>query len=305
MRIRDALLLGRVSNLPTVWSNVLAGAALSGALRLPGAAPALVVLGLALSLLYVAGMYLNDAFDRRIDACERPERPIPAGRVSAAAVFGSGFAMMAAGLLVLAALGLLPVAAIGLLPEAGATSASPALWPLASGLALAAAIVAYDAYHKGNPFSPVVMGLCRVLVYVTSALTFAAPTTALVLAALALWCYLIGLTYAARQETLDRIGSLWPLTFLAVPFVYALPIAATSGFGALLFAGFAGWTGLAVRRLFRRRPGDVPRAVAALLAGLCLLDALVIAGQGWTGPALFAVALFALTLVLQRSVPAT
>ena len=31
MTLRDALLLGRVSNLPTVWTNMLAGAVLSGA----------------------------------------------------------------------------------------------------------------------------------------------------------------------------------------------------------------------------------------------------------------------------------
>ncbi len=297
MKVRDALLLGRVSNLPTVWSNVLAGATLSGAALAPDAAPVLAAIALAISLLYLAGMYLNDAFDRRIDARERPERPIPAGRVTAATVFTSGFAMMATGLLVLGATGLLPLSATG-----GATAAAV---PLLSGLALAAAIVTYDAYHKGNPFSPVVMGLCRALVYVTSAVAFAAPTTGLVVAAAVLWSYLIGLTYAAKQESLDRIGSLWPLSFLAVPFLYALPIAAASVLGALVFAAFAGWTGLAVRRLFRRRPGDVPRAVAALLAGICLLDSLVILGQGQVGLALVAVALFPLTLAAQRYVPAT
>ena len=38
---------------------------------------------LAMSLFYVGGMYLNDYFDRAIDARERPERPIPAGDISA------------------------------------------------------------------------------------------------------------------------------------------------------------------------------------------------------------------------------
>lgn len=292
MKVRDALLLGRVSNLPTVWSNVLAGATLSGAALAPDAAPALAAIALAISLLYLAGMYLNDAFDRRIDTRERPERPIPAGRVTAATVFTTGFAMMATGLLILGSTSLLATSATG----------APALL---SGLVLAAAIVAYDAYHKGNPFSPVVMGLCRALVYVTSAVAFAAPTTGLVVAAAVLWSYLIGLTYAAKQESLDRIGSLWPLSFLAVPFLYALPIAAASVLGALVFAAFAGWTGLAVRRLFRRRPGDVPRAVAALLAGICLFDALVILGQGQVELAVVAVALFPLTLAAQRYVPAT
>ena len=34
-------------------------------------------------MFYIGGMYLNDAFDRDIDARERPERPIPSGHVGA------------------------------------------------------------------------------------------------------------------------------------------------------------------------------------------------------------------------------
>ena len=60
-----ALRLGRVSNLPTVWTNVLAGGILAGA---DPAHPLVLVPLLAASLLYVGGMYLNDAFDAEIDA---------------------------------------------------------------------------------------------------------------------------------------------------------------------------------------------------------------------------------------------
>ena len=59
------LRLGRVSNLPTVWTNVLAGTALAGG-DWNGRRSALVLL--AMSLFYVGGMYLNDYFDRAIDA---------------------------------------------------------------------------------------------------------------------------------------------------------------------------------------------------------------------------------------------
>ena len=43
---------------------------------------------------------------------------------------------------------------------------------------LAAAIVAYDLHHKGNPFGPVVMGACRALVYgaTAAALAGSVPT---------------------------------------------------------------------------------------------------------------------------------
>src|SRR5947199_337043 len=55
------LRLGRVSNLPTVWTNVLAGAVLAGG---DWRSWRLGFVLLAMSLFYVGGMYLNDYFDR-------------------------------------------------------------------------------------------------------------------------------------------------------------------------------------------------------------------------------------------------
>ena len=94
-----ALRLGRVSNLPTVWSNSLAGLMLAGGGLTVELAPNLILgLFLIMSLFYVGGMYLNDAFDRHIDAVERPERPIPAGLVSARTVYLAGYGMLALGI---------------------------------------------------------------------------------------------------------------------------------------------------------------------------------------------------------------
>ena len=96
MKLATALQLGRISNLPTVWSNVLVGTLLAGGLLGDLRIPALM---LALSAFYVGGMFLNDAFDRGFDAKHRPERPIPAGRASAAEVYAWGYGLMAAGAL--------------------------------------------------------------------------------------------------------------------------------------------------------------------------------------------------------------
>src|SRR5260370_25481493 len=85
------LKLGRISNLPTVWTNVLAGTVLAGGV-VQHWQTAIVLL--AMSLLYVGGMYLNDYFDCAIDARERPQRPIPAGDVSAATVAVFRFGML-------------------------------------------------------------------------------------------------------------------------------------------------------------------------------------------------------------------
>ena len=53
---------------------------------------------MAMTLFYIGGMYLNDAFDRKIDSRERPSRPIPAGEISALTVLSAGFAMLVVGI---------------------------------------------------------------------------------------------------------------------------------------------------------------------------------------------------------------
>jgi hypothetical protein len=290
MNWRVALRLGRVSNLPTVWTNTLAGIVLAGGSVADARTTPLL---LALSLFYVAGMYLNDAYDAGIDARERPERPIPSGQVSAETVFTVGFGMMGLGLALLIWVGYGAAAGTG-------------LGPLMGGLGLGAAILLYDRRHQQNPLSPVLMGLCRVLVYVTAGLAVAHELpAALLIGALLLLCYLIGLTYVAKQETLDEVRNLWPLLFLAVPLVYALAKALAGPAVAILSLAFILWVGVALWFLRRRRPGDVPRAVVSLIAGISLLDAVLIAGAGNLPVAWLAVTGFALTLALQRFVPGT
>ncbi|MGH6921296.1 MAG: UbiA family prenyltransferase [Geminicoccaceae bacterium] len=290
MSWRVALRLGRVSNLPTVWTNTLTGIVLAGgALGSPATLPLL----LALSMFYVGGMYLNDAFDARIDAIERPERPIPAGAISGRAVLAAGFAMLAIGVLLLFWIGY---------ALAGGTGP----WAGVCGLALAGAIVLYDWYHKDNPLSPALMGLCRVLVYLTVGHALVVPLPGVLwLAALLLLCYLIGLTYVAKQENLGEVGNLWPLLFLAAPVIYALVHAPASPTGGVMFVLFTLWVGVALWLLRRRRPGDVPRAVVRLIAGIALLDAVLITAAGAPGIAWLAVGGFVLTLGLQRLVPGT
>lgn len=286
-----ALRLGRVSNLPTVWSNVLAGLALAGGAAELGLL--VVAILVALSLFYVGGMYLNDAFDATIDAAERPERPIPSGAVSRATVFALGFGMLGAGLAILAGLGLSGAVATGLRPAIG-------------GLALAAAIVLYDWRHKANPLSPLVMGLCRVLVYVTAGLCVAVPLPApLWIGAALILCHLIGLTYVAKQETLGRVENLWPLIFLAAPVVYGAVLAVERPVVAIFWLVLTGWIVVALRFVQRRGPGDIPRAVVSLIAGISLLDAMLIAGTGALGLAGVALVAFVVTLVFQRAIPGT
>jgi 4-hydroxybenzoate polyprenyltransferase len=267
-----------VSNLPTVWTNAALGAVLSGAPSV-GA----VILGAAaLTLLYLGGMWLNDAFDAEIDAAERSSRPIPAGEISRGAVFAGGWGLLAAG--------------VGLAAWGGA------LW---TALALVAAIVLYDWCHKRTVLAPVVMGASRALAVLLGAALTGGITGAAAVAGLGLLAYVAGLTYAAKGEARDRLGAAWPLAILAVPLVVALWAAWGSALGLLCWAALAAAMALSLRWLARRGPGDVPGAVSLLIAGISLHDAAWIAGAGAPGLALAAAAGFGLTLLAQRRIPGT
>lgn len=282
MKLSVALRLGRVSNLPTVTSNVLAGVALSGGAASGGR---IALIAAAMSLMYVAGMFLNDAFDREIDARERPDRPIPAGEVGATAVFDAGFAMLLAGIAITA------IVSLG----------SGAGWrPVLCATALGALIIFYDAYHKQNPLSPVVMGLCRVGVYATAAFaTTAHVDGALAWGTIAVLGYLIGLTYIARQENLVRVTNLWPLACMVLTFWIARP---ADLFSAAIYIGFLASTRTALRLLLQRKIRD---AVTLLIAGISLLDACLAANEGATMLAAAAVGAFFLTRWFQRTIPGT
>ena len=125
------------------------------------------------------------------------------------------------------------------------------------------------------------------------------------LAALALLCHLIGLTYIAKQEHLDRLGSLWPLGFLAVPVFYGAALALSAPLTWLPLALYVALLAFALHRLRRRDRGDVPRAVVTLIAGMSVLDSVMLAAGGLIVAAALAIVAFALTLVLQRWVAGT
>jgi 4-hydroxybenzoate polyprenyltransferase len=93
--------------------------------------------------------------------------------------------------------------------------------------------------------------------------------------------------------------------FLAAPFLYAASALAGTGAVAVLYLGFLGWVVYAVSWLVRPRRRDIRRAVVGLIAGISLLDALLIAGAGDPGRAAWAVGGFLLTLAFQRWIPGT
>jgi 4-hydroxybenzoate polyprenyltransferase len=299
MKLRTLLDLARISNLPTVWSNVLAGAVLAS--ESPEARP-IVVAGVAGSLLYSGGMFLNDAFDAEIDARERPERPSPSGRIRRKTVLALGLAMLAVALAVLAAFAL----------ARGEVRASNLV---GTGLAVAVAVVIYDRWHKGVAWSPVVMGFCRAGLYVLGAFAVASRVElSVAIPALSLLLYVVGLTHVARFENASAVGRVWPTLFLLAP---AFVVGITADFTTeasdpivilgVVLALHVGWTLRALRMALRGGRGAIPRSVVALIAGISLVDATFVAATRGTGYGFVAMALaaFGLTLFLQRWVRGT
>lgn len=300
---------GRVSNLPTVWTNVLVGAAAAGWAE-PGLGEAawrpFVLAIVVISLLYLGGMFLNDAIDADWDRAHGKDRPIPRGELSRATAYGMGFAcMIAAGLLTL------------MFGFSGVTDSTV----MQGGMLLGGSIVVYDLLHKRTALAVLVMGACRAMVYAFAASLVVTPETADWVAwqagefnlidafgfvlpmALAVFVYTVLLTLAARREDIAgaRIGGLWawavPVPYLCVACVF---------FGALWtsFVGvaFVVWS---IRSARLARAGRIPDAVSGWIAGICLADAFVLMLLNRLDLAGIALACWLITVVGQKWIAGT
>jgi 4-hydroxybenzoate polyprenyltransferase len=203
------LRMARVSNTPTTVSDTVAGAVLVTPLAPAGP---VAVVAVAIALFYTAGMILNDVMDLAIDRRERPERPLPAGEVSVPAAVAAVVALFAIGEVLL------------VLRDWRAAAA---------GLGLIALIVVYDAWHKGNAISPVLMGACRAMVYVVAGLAIAGALNAgLWVAAALLLVYVASLTQVAKVVRSGRVVA----TLIAGIAVYDALVVIVAGGSAVAVA---------------------------------------------------------------------
>jgi heme O synthase-like polyprenyltransferase len=276
---RAWLELARVSNTPTTVSNTVAGAVLASTVAPAGT---VAVVAVAIALFYTAGMILNDLLDYEVDRRERPERPLPSGRVSRRAATAVAVALLAAG--------------EALLMHEG-------LEPALAGLGLIALIVLYDTWHKGNPLSPVLMAACRAVVYVVAALAVAATLPGELWGAAAMMLvYVVGLSQVAKAES-SGIAARWPVVAVLAPAAYwakELPSVEV----ALLLAAFVAWAAYALWLVLARR--RIGAGVVRLIAGIAVYDALVVGGAGGDAAAVaVCLAAFAATVALQTKIAGT
>ena len=106
-------------------------------------------------------------------------------------------------------------------------------------IVLAVAIVLYNYRHKHNPFGPILMGVCRGLVYCVAAAASSAVTPAVVMAACVLTAYVIALTWIAKRVGASA-GWLIPILIAGISVVDAV-VVAVSGGGPLVWLALAGF----------------------------------------------------------------
>lgn len=282
---RALLVLGRVSNLSTVWSNCFCAWLLAGG----DSTAALASLSVGMSLLYVGGMYLNDYCDAGFDAKHRPERPIPAGDVGRKTVLLATLGQFALGFLLIAWLG-------------GETAA----WALL----LIGLIVAYNLVHKKTSLGVPLMGACRLAVYLVVGSAAAEGINEGVLWASGLmFVYVVGITSLARTESTSGSISLIGLAMVAAPLIGAISLM-TDRFEASALVALAAvatwilWTYMRAKASGRLIVGKM---IGPLLAGICLVDWLILSvelSHSWVASGMF-LAFFLVALIAQRRIPAT
>ena len=228
--------------------------------------------------LYLGGMVLNDVFDARLDAVERPERPIPSGRVSIRSAATAGGLLLVIGLVA-------AIAAWFIVDRVGHS--------LFIATMTAVSVLIYDTVLKTTWAGPFSMASCRFLNLALGAATAVSAAGAVMSwqqpvlgAAMGLAVYIVGVTWFARNEAGDSsqfglVGGVIVATVgVAVSAVSTIVIQSDQTIAALAAVQFMGIIiATLVRGSWAIRDGQPPvlqRNVGKMLLWIIVLDAVVV-----------------------------
>jgi len=250
--------------LATAAADILAGYAVAGL----GNGKALPWLLIATICLYGGGVVLNDYFDRDLDAVERPERPIPSGRVQPLAAARFGFVLLAAGI----------TAASLATSSSGAVAAIIALF-----------VLIYDQWGKNQAvLGPVNMGVCRGLNLILGMSAVPATINSRWYLGLLPLIYICGVTALSRGEVHggSRTTVLFSLLCVLSVLAGALILTLTSGHQSLAGGGILLVLGWRIVPPFWRaykdsQPAAIRNAVKIGVLSLVFLDAVI--GAAYAG----------------------
>lgn len=262
-RFRSYLELIRFPNLFTAMADIVAGAWV--AVGLSSGSPLsleLVALLFSSAALYAMGIVMNDYFDFELDCKERPERPLPSGKISRSSALSLGVALGLAGM---------------------------GLAALVNGISLFIAVVIvgcallYDRYTKHSVIAgPLTMGICRGLNLLLGVSLVAEQVAPYWWLSGFGFLYIFSVTTMSQGETGDgtypnRVR-LMTITLCVCALgsaflIHLSPYAVSSLLAVVLFLG---WTFSAVGPALRMPTAELIRkAVGRCIVGLPLLDAAV------------------------------
>jgi 4-hydroxybenzoate polyprenyltransferase len=281
-KFRAYLELVRVGNLFSAGADILAAHYYAAALAAPGDANLPTLLA-ASSLLYAGGVAINDVCDAKRDTIERPERPIPSGRVSRAAALRLSIFLLGTGTVLAMSVSLRSTILAGF---------------------LVGSILLYNLHANSTAFAPLVMGACRGLNVALGldALPTLADASALA-PILLMWLYIASVTYFARDEAATSskrrlvFGTIGvaAATLGLVSLLWLMPdarrVGAGMAVGLSVLVTFIGLRGAA-----SPEPAQVQGSVRGFLIALIAFDA-VLAGIAAGPVAARNVALFALPMI--------
>lgn len=288
---RAWLELIRPSNVLTAISDVLAGIALA-CLFLQQILPelgTLTILCVASMLLYTGGIVFNDVFDAKLDLLERPERPIPSGRIKrlSAAVLGA-LAFTLGALLCLCI---------------NAQTFYVAL-------AIVAMCLLYNRIAKHHfLFGPIVMGLCRGLNLLLGMLVLPQAFAYSYIALLPV-IYIASVTNISRGEVYGNnrtalgVSAILYLVVIGTLFYYTLISNHTA---ALCFiVPFGLMIIVPLIQAFRiPSPENIRKAVKLGVLALILLNASWIAASGFWTLAVLTVCILPVSIILAKKYAVT
>jgi 4-hydroxybenzoate polyprenyltransferase len=248
-----------------------------------------VALSASAVCLYWAGMALNDYADRELDSTERPERPIPSGRVSPRFALGLAAGLTAAG--------------IGIAGAVGGRQALRVAVPLA------ATVWAYDLALKSTAAGPVAMAAARTL----DVLLGAGGARSAASAALTVGVHTLGITVLSRGEVHGADARVPRAVLAGTAAVTGAAVAGGRRTGVVarlsaagLAACYAGVVGSAQSAAAQDpTSGTVRRAVGTGILGFLPLQASLLARAGSVRAALPVALAFPLARRLSRKVSAT
>jgi 4-hydroxybenzoate polyprenyltransferase len=289
----------RVANLPTAMAGVLLGFFWATTDLSPANLVQLALVLCVSSMLYLAGMVLNDLYDIETDRLQRPNRPLPSGRIGYRTAWRLGWGLLCSG--------------VGL-----AIFGSLAIGNVRIGLIaclLALAVVLYDRWLKSTWLAPPMMGACRalnILLGMSVATIPWDPSCWLIAGAIGL--YITGVTLFARKEAIggNRVRLVGGIVLMVAGILILahLPelrsISISPDRWRLFIVVLATLVAMQCRRaIFEPIPQRIQQAVRASLFSLVLIDASVVVALRSPGYGLVVLSLLVPSIILSRWIPSS